>query len=447
MRNAGHGTDRNWPLAEAPANVIAAFTDTASEVDLADWLEQLPRTGARTHLAAQPLARRAKIFARMSLEVQADLAARMSRPDLATLVTEMDSDDRADLFKRLTPDAQQALLHDLAKDVRDDIRRLASYAEESAGAIMTTDYAVLGADMTAHEALEQLRLQAPDKETIYRSYILDEGRRLIGSIRLHELVLAADTAKISALMDDSPVSVALDADREVVAKIIAHYDVLALPVVDPQGRLVGIVTHDDAADAMQAEMTEDFQKISTVMPFTQNMRDAGIGVLYSKRILWLALLVFGNLFSGAGIAYFEETILTYVSLVFFLPLLIDSSGNAGSQSATLMVRALATGDVALKDWRDLIVRELAVAAALGATMALVVFPVGAMRGGSDIALVVGLTMFLVVIVGSLVGMSLPFLLSRLRLDPATASGPLVTTISDAVGVLVYFSIATFVLSI
>jgi len=177
------------------------------------------------------------------------------------------------------------------------------------------------------------------------------------------------------------------------------------------------------------------------------MREASIRLLYSKRIVWLALLVFGNLFSGAGIAYFEETILAYVSLVFFLPLLIDSSGNAGAQSATLMVRALATGDVVLKDWRDLIARELFIAAALGATMALVVYPLGIWRGGADVALVVGMTMFLVVIIGSLVGMSLPFLLSRMNLDPATASGPLVTTISDATGVLIYFSIATMVLSL
>ncbi len=229
--------------------------------------------------------------------------------------------------------------------------------------------------------------------------------------------------------------------------MIARYDILALAVVDGAGRLVGIVTHDDATDALQDETTEDFQKISTVLPFSQSLRDAGIGMLYSKRIVWLALLVFGNLFSGAGIAYFEEVILAYVALVFFLPLLIDSSGNAGAQSATLMVRALATGDVALKDWRDLIVRELAVAALLGATMALVVVPLGVWRGGPEIAMVVGATMFLVVIVGSLVGMSLPFLLSRLKLDPATASGPLVTTISDGVGVLVYFSIATLVLSL
>ena len=174
---------------------------------------------------------------------------------------------------------------------------------------------------------------------------------------------------------------------------------------------------------------------------------ASMGLLYRKRIVWLALLIFGNLFSGAGLAFFEDTILAYVSLVFFLPLLIDSSGNAGSQSATLMVRAMATGDVTMKDWKKLISRELTIALALGLTMALLVFPEGLMRGGYEIAMVIGLTMVFVVMVGSLVGLSLPFLLSKLNLDPATASGPLVTTIADAVCVVVYFSIATSLLDL
>jgi magnesium transporter len=194
-------------------------------------------------------------------------------------------------------------------------------------------------------------------------------------------------------------------------------------------------------------LTEDFHKTGTIEPLTQSVMKASMGLLYRKRIVWLALLIFGNLFSGAGLAFFEETILAYVSLVFFLPLLIDSSGNAGSQSATLMVRAMATGDVTMKDWKKLISRELIIALALGLTMALLVFPVGLMRGGYEIAMVIGLTMVFVVMVGSLVGLSLPFFLSKLNLDPATASGPLVTTIADAVGVVVYFSIATSLLDL
>lgn len=440
--NPGDSMPQDSNLAESDAH----FVETAHAVDLAAWLAELPRDMATEQLLALDLPRQAETFSYLQLDVQVELARRLTRGNLAEIVTLMDADDRVHLFNHLTSEEQQRLLLDLAQEEREDIHHLSTYAEETAGAIMTSDYATLAAHMSAHEAIEALRRENPGKEAIYRCYILDRDRRLIGSIELHELILAAADTQIEEIMDHAPVSVTLDEDQEEVARTIARYDLSALPVVDESGRLVGIITHDDAADAMQRETTEDFQKIATVRPFSQSLREAGIGVLYTKRIFWLALLVFGNLFSGAGIAFFEDTILAYVSLVFFLPLLIDSGGNAGSQSATLMVRALATGDVALKDWQDLILRELIIALALGTTMAFIVFPVGLLRGGPDIALVVGLTMLMLVIVGSLVGMSLPFLLSRLRLDPATASAPLVTTISDIIGVLVYFSIATTVLS-
>lgn len=428
----------------APADV-RDFIESAHAVDLAAWLEQLPPYQVQLQLLALAMPRRAKTFRYLQLDVQAELARSLERRELVEIVSQLPSDNRVDLFNQLTPEEQQRLLRELAQEQRDDIRQLSAYAEETAGALMSSDYATLAGDITAHGAIEQLRREAPQKETIYRSYVLDAERRLIGAVCLHELILAAADTPLAALMDHDPVTVDLDDDQEDVARVIERYDLLAVPVVDADKRLVGIVTHDDAADAMQQEMTEDFHKTSTVEPLAQSVLKASIGVLYKKRIFWLALLVFGNLFSGAGLAYFEETILAYVSLVFFLPLLIDSSGNAGSQSATLMVRALATGDVVLKDWRDLILRETVIALALGATMAVVVFPVGLLRGGSEIALVVGMTMVLVVIVGSLVGLSLPFLLSRLRFDPATASGPLVTTIADTVGVMVYFSIATALL--
>ncbi|MFD2741643.1 magnesium transporter [Sulfitobacter aestuarii] len=431
----------NDPSPEA----LDRFFRQTRPVDLALWLARLPANEAWQHLAAMSPQQRAEIFGEFSPDDQNALATLIPPQELVGIVALMQSDDRVDLFQRLGPDEQRRLIRDLPPEVSRDIERLAIHAEESAGAIMTSDYAVLDGAMTAAEAIEALRRQAGGSETIYRSYVVDETGRLTGSVRLHALILASEHTLVRDLMGQDPVSVSIDTDQEEVARRIAHYDLLAIPVVDGDGRLVGIVTHDDAADVMQDEATEDFQKISHVLPFKQTMRQAGIGMLYSRRIVWLALLVIGNLFSGAGIAHFEDMILAYVSLVFFLPLLIDSSGNAGSQSATLMVRALATGDVEMKDWRDLILRELAVAAALGATMAAVVFPVGAWRGGVDVALTVGLTMFIVVLIGSLVGMSLPFLLSRLRLDPATASGPLVTTIADATGVVIYFSIATMIL--
>jgi len=204
---------------------------------------------------------------------------------------------------------------------------------------------------------------------------------------------------------------------------------------------------DAALKAQQREATEDFHKGASITNHVGNLRDATLGLLYRKRVLWLVVLVFGNLFSGAGIAAFEETIAAHIALVFFLPLLVGSGGNAGAQSATLMVRGLATGDVVMRDWWRMLGREFGVALALGATMAIAVAALGVLRGGPQIALIVASSMVLIVLLGSLIGMSLPFLLSRFKLDPATASGPLITSIADAAGVLVYFGIATQVLGI
>ncbi|MEN5301997.1 magnesium transporter [Pseudomonas sp. TWI628] len=203
----------------------------------------------------------------------------------------------------------------------------------------------------------------------------------------------------------------------------------------------------EALEKLRQEVTEDFHKGASITNHVGNLRNATVVLLYRKRVLWLVLLVFGNLFSGAGIAAFEETIAAHIVLVFFLPLLVDSGGNAGAQSATLMVRALATGEVVMRDWMRMLGRECGVALALGGTMALAVASLGALRGGADVALIVASSMLVIVLIGSLIGMSLPFLFTRVKLDPATASGPLVTSIADAAGVLVYFGIASQVLEI
>lgn len=424
------------------ATAIRHYMETEHPADAAALLDTLPPDSARDYLLERPEPARAGIFGYLRPETQVAIARALDRPALAEIMTAMSPDDRADVFNRLAPDQQNALLPGIAHAEREDIRRLASHVEDTAGAIMTSDYATLAPSLTAREALDVLRREAPDKETIYRAYVVDEDRRLIGAVRLRDLILAASGTRISDLMENDPQCVRVTDDQEEVAHKIARYDLLALPVIDDEGRLVGIVTHDDALDALEEEATEDFHKIGTVGKLTQSVRGASIGLLYRKRVVWLALLVFGNLFSGAGIAYFEDTISAYVALVFFLPLLIGSSGNAGAQAATMMVRALATGDVRLKDWGTLLGREILVALGLGGTMALAVSLIGIVRGGPEVAVVVALTMMLVVIVGSLIGMSLPFILHRFKLDPATASAPLVTTIADAIGVVIYFSIAT-----
>jgi magnesium transporter len=431
--------------AAGDADVLRALIDDEHPADIGAALEEFEPHHVWAILDLMPLQDQADIFGYLERDFQVELAHTAPRAKLARIVTEMNSDERADLFNELSDEQQDALLPALAQAEREDIRRLAGYEEDTAGSIMTSDYAVLNEAQTAAQAIEKLRHEAPDKETIYRAYVTSPDRRLVGAVRLRDLILAAPRTLVRDLMDEDPVSVRVDEDQEEVARKISRYDVLALPVVDHENRIVGIVTHDDAMDVMQEEATEDFHKVGSVGDLDTSVRDASIGLLYRKRIAWLVLLVFGNLLSGAGIHYYEDTIAAVVALVFFLPLLIGSSGNAGSQAATLMVRALATGDVMLKDWGKMLGREILIALLLGLTMALAVSGIGWYRGGPGVALAVALTMVLVVLVGSLIGMSLPFILSRLKLDPATASAPLVTTMADAAGVFIYFGIATLIL--
>jgi len=426
-------------------DALTAFMADAHAVDAAALLDELEPEQARDLLLTQTLDHQTEIFGYLRGDTQEALARILERARLVEIVSEMNSDDRADLYNRLTEDQRAALMPGLARAEREDIRRLASHEEGTAGAIMTSDYASLAPDLTVREALDSLRREAPDKETIYRAYVVDSERKLLGSVRLQALILASPETPVADLMERGALSVRLEEPQEEVARKIARYDVLAVPVINESGELVGIVTHDDAMDVAQAEATEDFHKFAAHGVMVESVRDAPIRTLYQKRIYWLVMLVFANIFSGAGIAYFEDTIAAYVALVFFLPLLIDSGGNAGSQAATLMVRALATGDVVIRDWSRMLGREVLVAILLGLTMALAVAPLGYLRGDQLLAIVVALTMVIVVITGSLIGMSLPFLLHRLKLDPATASAPLITSIADASGVIIYFSIATAIL--
>ena len=437
---------RNDLGSESGRSVLHTWFEQAPAVDVADALDELSDDELHAALPLIPAKMQPVVVGYLPLHRQAELAARMPQQALIALLKDMSSDERADLFNAL-PEDRESLLPALAQAEREDIRRLASYGEDSAGAIMNSQYATLKPELTAGQAIEELRRIAPDRETIYNAYVINDARELIGVTTLRRLILAHPNTLVGDMMETKPISVQVDEDPEAAAAKIARYDFIALPVVDAQHRMVGIITADDAMDVLSDAATEDFQKSGGSLggDWPVRMKDATIRLLYRKRVFWLVLLVFANIFSGAGIAFFEDLIAANVALVFFLPLLIDSGGNAGSQSSTLMVRALATGDVQMRDWAGMLGRELTVAFLLGLTMALAVSGVGLMRGGPAIALVVALTMLLVVMVGSLIGMLLPFVLSHFKRDPATASSPLITTIADASGIIIYFTIASAIL--
>ncbi|MDO8845888.1 magnesium transporter [Methylicorpusculum sp.] len=425
---------------------LRGFLEDFHEADIADILQEESTAGACEIVSYLSPDRRAAVFGHLPPFWQEKMVAELSDQDLSGLLKDIDADEGADLLHVIPQERHASILRLVARKTREDLLKLAKHKEGTVGAIMTCDYVTVSAQMTMAEALDNVRKTAPNAEMIYQVYVVDSKHRLNGTISLRELILNLPKAVVKDIMTTELVSIGVFSKQEEAAKMISRYDLLALPVVDDDKHLVGIVTYDDAMDVAEQEATEDMHKAATISPVS-NLRHASLLTLYRKRIVWLLVLVFGNLFSGAGIAYFEDTIAAYVVLVFFLPLLVDSGGNAGSQAATLVIRSLATNDIHLKDWGRMLGREIIVALSLGLTMAVAVSLIGFHRGGADIALIVALSMLGCVLVGSLVGLSLPFLLTRIGLDPATASAPLVTTVADAVGVVIYFWIATSILPI
>ncbi|WP_431474680.1 magnesium transporter [Marinobacter sp. KM021] len=440
------------PLFEAIATrdeaQIQAAAATFNAADLAEFVEENPdnEEGIRL-LRALTTEQSAKVFGYIGPNTQTLIAELLPTQDLAELVTAMPSDERADFFNLLDENRQHALFQSLASKEREDLRRLASFEEGTAGALMSSEYAVISTGMSASAAINLLRNTAPDKETIYQAYVIDNQHKLVGAVSLRNLITAMPGTPVDDLIATGLVTASTDTPQEEVARLISRYDLLALPILDQDERLVGIVTYDDAMDVAEEEATEDIHKGATVGKLETGLRDATPFSLYRSRVQWLVILVFANIFTGAGIAYFEDIISEHIALLFFMPLLVASAGNAGAQSATLMVRGMATGDVTVADWGKLLGKETLVASALGITMAAAVMVVGFMRAGPEIAFVVAVTMIAVVMVGSLIGMLLPFLLDKLKFDPATASTPLITTIADVSGVLIYFSVATALLSL
>jgi magnesium transporter len=425
-------TELRTVLADWPPPEIADLLLHLRKADRVLMYRSLPR-----HLAAE-------VFAHLSSEQQDELLRDLTDEETRQLLEGLTPDDRTALLAEMPGQITQRLLNLLAPKELEEARWLLGYPAESVGRLMTPDYVAVRPHWTVQQALRQVRRKGQDSETINRIYVVDEDWRLLDDIELRRLILADPAARVSDVMDHSFASVSAFADREDAVRVVRRYDLTALPALDSEGVLVGIVTVDDLLDVAIQEATEDFHKVGSVGPLKMSLREATVPFLYQRRIGWLLILVFMNIFSGAGIAAFEETIEAVVALVFFLPLLIDSGGNAGSQSATLMVRALATGDVRMSDWLRLLGKELRVALLLGVSMAIGAAAISYFRA-PEVLVVVSLTMTLIVVWGSLLGMSLPFLLTRLGRDPATASAPLITSLADISGVLIYFSIARWYL--
>lgn len=424
---------------------LRSALETLEPPDAADLLRELEAPERAVLFRTLPRALAAAVVADLDAESASALVADLTDEETRRLLAELAPDDRTHVLEELPGIVVQRLLNLLPPAELEEARALLGYPEESVGRLMTPDYVAVKRHWTIAQALAHIRERGRESETIDEIYVTDERWRLLDAVPLADLVLADPEERVETVMDESFVSVFATDDRERAVELIARYDRTALPVVDADGVLLGIVTIDDLLDVAEAEATEDIYLGAAIEPLAVSYRDATVSRLYRKRIVWLVALVLVALLSSGVIALFEGTLERTIALAFFIPLLIGAGGNTGAQSATLVVRALATGDLRLPQWSRALAKELAVGLILGVTMGAASGVLGVIRGGVAVGIVVGLTMVGIVLVANLVGASLPFLLTRVGLDPAVASSPLIATIMDAVGLLIYFTVATLVL--
>jgi magnesium transporter len=416
----------------------AELMELYSEMDKADFIlvfRQLHKDEALS------------FFESLDSSKQAKLVSLLDDPEVLQLVEGLDPDDIGRLFEELPAVVTKRLLAVLEPATRTAVNDLLGYPEGSAGRIMTPRYVETWVGQTVGEVLLSLHDSPLDPWEMRTIFVIDGVRIFRGYVHLGSLIKAEPDLQIEALAEDPDIIVRTTDPKTVAADLILDHDIPEVAVVDSEKRLVGVVTFDDVMDVVEMEATKDFHRMGWVSHVEDSIRDASIPLLYRKRISWLMVLVVVNVISGISIAYFEGIIQAVIVLVFFLPLLIASGGNAGSQSSTLIVRSLATGDVQMKDLIPLFGKEIGVALAISLTLGLAVAVPSYFLVDKEVAIVVGLAMVSIVLLGSLFGLLLPFLLTKLGLDPATASAPLVTSVADTIGVLVYFGIATWYLGL
>lgn len=389
----------------------------------------------------------AEIFPYLDEPAQDVLVERFGKADLAKLLERMSHDDRVDLVKRMDDDHQAVVMPLVARAEREDILRLARYEEGTAGSIMTTDYARLTSDITVEEALAKLRREAPDRETIYYIFVTDPDRRLIGFVSLKDLILAFPRKKVGDIMQTDVLCVTADMDVEQAANRLAEYDLIAIPVVDSDYKLVGIITHDDVIDVLVEEATEDAHLMGAVQPLEREYIESPFWHMVSKRVPWLAVLLGFEMIASLVLMLHEELLSVWTAMMVFLPVIIATGGNTGSQAASMITRSLALGEVEPRDVFRVARRELLSGLTLGVTLGIL--------GGLIVAFVYQDPQFAVVLVfgltavttfGSLLGALLPIAFKSVGLDPATSSTPLVASAVDVLGILVYCLIAGMLLS-
>lgn len=393
----------------------------------------------------------AETFVEMDDETQEFLIHGFSDSELKEVVDELFVDDAVDLIEEMPANVVKRILRQADKDMRKQINELLKYPEDSAGSIMTTEFIVLRPDMTAEMAIKRIRRTGVDKETIYTCYVTDANNKLIGITTVKDLLLAEDDELVKSIMEENVISVTTLADQEQVAQMFSNYNFLALPVVDNENRLVGIVTIDDAIDVIQEEATEDIEKMAAVLPSDKPYMKTSVFGLYKKRAPWLLILMLSATFTSAIISSFEAVLANVLILSSFIPMITGSGGNAGSQTSVSVIRALSLGEIHFRSIFLVLWKEFRVSILCGITLAaanfvkLLLFDLNGQENAFMISLVISLTLVGTIIMAKLVGSSLPLLASKVGFDPAVMANPLISTVCDSLSLLIYFGIAKLIL--
>lgn len=420
-----------------------------NEADVAAALEELEETEQLKVFRILPKDMAADVFSYMDVEVQHFVITSLSERDAGNIIDNLMADDATDMLEEMPANIVKKLLAAASPDTRRDINNLLRYPEASAGSIMTVEFVDLKENLTVGQAIERIRTIGVDSETINICYVLDSRRKLIGTVALRYLLLSQPDEIIGDIMHENVISINTMMDQEEVARQFQKYDFTSMPVVDNESRLVGIITVDDIVDIMEQEATEDIEKMAAILPTDKPYMRTGVFETWKKRIPWLLLLMISATFTGRIIANFEDALSVYVVLTAFIPMLMDTGGNAGGQASVTIIRGLSLDEIEFSDIWRVVFKEIRVAFLCGVTLAIANFAKLMLldRVGLQVALVVCLTLVAVVLIAKIVGCTLPMLAKKIGFDPAVMASPFITTIVDAISLLIYFDIATRLLKI
>lgn len=420
-----------------------------NDADIAAYMEELPEQSMVKAFRILPKDLAADIFSYLDMELQQTVITSLTDREAASIIDNLMADDAVDLLEEMPANVVKRLLENASPDTRRDINHLLRYPEDSAGSIMTVEYVDLKENLTVEGAIARIRRVGLDSETINICYVLDAQRKLLGTVALRYLLLSEPDETIGEIMHENVVSVHTHTDQEEVARQFQKYGFTAMPVVDNENRLVGIITVDDIVDVIEEEATEDMEKMAALVPSDKPYMRTSVWETYKKRIPWLLLLMVSATFTGSIITSFEDALSVYVALTAFIPMLMDTGGNAGGQASVTIIRGLSLGEIGYEDVPRIVWKELRTAVLCGGTLAMANFVKLMLfdRVGLAVALVVCLTLVMAVIMAMLVGCLLPMAAKRLGFDPAVMASPFITTIVDALSLLVYFRIATLMLGL